>query len=82
MVLPVRMRNHCGICRFCFPFFARIFFTRKVLLHGMLRARAMAEELWEPAHAHTMRSDLEQESSKCAERAPVVGRSGSLGPES
>ena len=39
MVLFVFMRNHCGMFLFCFCFFARIFFTRKVLLHGMLRAR-------------------------------------------
>ena len=38
IVLPVRNRIHCGIGRFDFCFLARIFFTRKVLLHGMLRA--------------------------------------------
>ncbi len=37
MVLFVFMRNHCGMFLFCFCFFARIFFTRKVLLHGMLQ---------------------------------------------
>ena len=35
MVLFVFMRNHCGMFLFCF--FARIFFTRKVFLHGMLQ---------------------------------------------
>ena len=39
-VLPVRKRIHCGTCRFCFCFFARIFFTRTA--HA-------AEQLFSPA---------------------------------
>jgi len=34
MVLPVRMRIHCGIGRFCFSFLARVFLVRIVLLAG------------------------------------------------
>ena len=34
MVLPVRMRIHCGIGRFCFSFLASVFLTAKDLLHG------------------------------------------------
>ena len=38
--MPVRKRIHCGTCRFCFCFFARIFFTRTA--HA-------AEQLFSPA---------------------------------
>ena len=40
--MPVRKRIHCGTCRFCFCFFARIFFTRTA--HA-------AEQLFSPAAA-------------------------------
>jgi hypothetical protein len=33
-MLPVRMRIHCGIGRFCFSFFASVFFVLNVLLAG------------------------------------------------
>lgn len=39
MVLSVRRRIHCGIGRFWRCFFARIFFTLKVLLDGCRRAK-------------------------------------------
>ena len=34
MVLPVRMRIHCGMGRFCFSFFASVFFVLKLLWAG------------------------------------------------
>ena len=35
ILFPVRMRIHWGMGRFCFSFFARVFFVRKVLLAGL-----------------------------------------------
>merc|ERR1719327_568310 len=43
ILFPVRMRIHCGIGRFCFSFFASVFFVRIVLLAGMAAATQAAE---------------------------------------
>ena len=40
MRLPVRMRIHWGIGRFCFSFFASVFFVFKLLFAGCRRAEA------------------------------------------
>lgn len=40
MVLPVRIRTHCGIGRFCFIFFERIFLILKVLWEGWRKQNA------------------------------------------
>ena len=42
MVLPVRMRIHCGIGRFCFSFLASVFFVFMDLLAGCGAGRSRA----------------------------------------
>jgi hypothetical protein len=45
MRLPVRMRIHCGIGRFCFSFLASVFFVLKVLLAGCVRGEGAMRQV-------------------------------------
>ena len=58
MVLPVRMRIHCGIGRFCFSFLASVFFVFIDLLAGCGagRSRAGKQHEREAGGQHIVRS--------------------------
>ena len=64
-VLPVRKRIHCGTCRFCFCFFARIFFTRTA--HA-------AEQLFSPAAKRS--SAPKEDSGQLSQDGRGAGRAG------